>query len=105
MCDMKSLHFIQLLISCDKIQAKALLETADKQQVEDLCYLLYNLFRNLSILPKHCRVLLEKNKKLFNHLFVPKLNPKSRYLLIRRNWIKIRAVLFIAKGIISKQLS
>ena len=61
---MRNLQFFHLLLSCSKNQGKALLETADREQVASLVNLIYNIVLNSPVHTAH-------TKKLFsiNYMF------------------------------------
>lgn len=101
---MKNTHFIYLLLSTSKNQARALLETTDKSQVQTVIKLLINLDKNISLLTSNTKSFLKHNKALFTKIYKNRMRDKKNYSLITRNWLNIYKILQSAKSILFKVL-
>jgi len=101
---MRNLYFFHLLLSCSKTQGKALLETADREQVANLVNLIYNIVLNSSVLPAHTKKLLSKHKKLISKLTNKKNSDKKKYSIIRNNSSQIHSILLSGKKALIKVL-
>lgn len=99
---MQDSHYLHLLLTCSKNQAKALLETADKSQVLSIVKVLYNLEQNTAVLSNLSKSLLKKHKKLLSQLVKKSNTDKRNYSLIRKNWIKIHSIIISAKPTLIK---
>lgn len=101
---MEKQHYLALLLTCSINQGRALLETADKEQVIIIVQTIFNLTKNRSILSSKCRTLLKKHTKLITQLINRKNTDKKNYSLIRANSIKIFNLISSAKSALSKVL-
>ena len=100
---MKSFHYIHLLTIASKNQARALLETASKDQVQDICLIIFNLSKNIAVLSPKTKKLLIKHKKLVQTLST-KISPEKKYKTIRKYWLAIYNLLISAKTLLLKAL-
>lgn len=101
---MKNLGFLQLLLSCSKNQAKALLETSDKSQIKSIVILLINLEKNKAILSTKTRRVINSYKTIFTKLTANRTHDNKNYSLISKNWIKIYNILLASKPVLLKIL-
>ena len=101
---MKSFHYIHLLTIASKNQARALLETASKEQVQDICLIIFNLSKNITVLQPKTKQLLLKHKKLVQTLCKKNLLEKTKYRAIRKHWLAIYNLLISAKTVLLKAL-
>ena len=62
---MKNSHFFHLILLTTRNQAKALLETATKDQVLTIVKIIYNLNQNQSMLIPKTKSLLNKQRNLY----------------------------------------
>ena len=101
---MKSFHYIHLLTIASKNQARALLETASKDQVQDICLIIFNLTKNTSILPQKTKKLLIKDKKVVHILCKKNFPEKNKYIALRKHWLAVYNLLISAKTVLVKAL-
>lgn len=97
---MNDLHFMHLLLICSKNQARALLETSDKNQVKSLVVLLFNLEKNKEIIPTKAKSLVKTYNSIFKKLQSNRMQDKKNYSLISKNWLKIHKILLAAKPVL-----
>jgi hypothetical protein len=101
---MRNLNYLQLIITCGKNQAIALLETSDDKQVKDLIKIIHNLELNSSILSHRSKKILKSYNKLIRKLTNSNNSKKKNYSLIRNNSKQVYNLLSSAKSVLSKVL-
>jgi hypothetical protein len=94
---MKSSPFLQVLLTCEKNQAKALLETADPHQVGSIVKIIHNISQNSSLLSAQTQKLLTQYKTLILRLSNKNNSEKKNYSLIRNNSTQIYNLLHSSK--------
>ena len=102
---MKNSHFFHLILLTTRNQAKALLETATKDQVLTIVKIIYNLNQNQSMLIPKTKSLLNKHKKLVSKITNKKNTDKKNYTLITKNWSKILNLISSSKNILLKVIT
>ena len=101
---MRDLHYLHLLLSCSRNQAKALLETADKSQVLSIVEVLFNLGKNTAVLSKPTKSLLKKHKRVLSYLTKNSNSDKKTYSMVKKHWVKIHKLLISAKSTLTKAI-
>ena len=101
---MENQHYLALLISCSRNQGRALLETADKDQVLMVVQTVFNLTKNRPVLSSKCKTLLKKHTKFISQLLNKKNTDKKNYSLIRSNSSKIFDLIYSARNTLSKAI-
>ena len=100
----KSKHFVLLLLKASKPQARALLETADPNQVLALSEIALNLFQNPAFLAK----LKKQNKRrqsILKNFGDKHIKEKAKYQLLCKHWEVIWKCVLTLKQFLNHSLS
>ena len=92
----KQKHFIELLLSTDKIQAKSLIETINREQLHVIIEIITNLLK-LNV-PKQTKILLKRRARLMSKLTNKRLSISTKHSLVRKHFRQIYDTLLSVKG-------
>ena len=92
----KHKSFLKLLLTTDKSQARALMETINKEQVEVLVEIFINLLK-LDV-PTNTKSLLKKRKRLISKLVNKRINVSTKLSAIRRHFRQVHNTLLSVKN-------
>lgn len=81
----KSRHFILLMIEGSEVQAKALLQSINKQQVAAISEIIHNLLQGNLSLSSSLKAYLQKRKTLLRTVGSKKCSVEERLAVIIRN--------------------
>ena len=89
-------HFLELLLTTDRTQARALMETVTQSQVEALVEIFTNLMRIK--VPQRTEELLKKRQRLIKKLVNKRTNFREKYTAIRSHMRQVYDTLLSAKS-------
>ena len=90
-------NYLHLLLTTSKVQARALLETSNPDQVLAISEIILNLVENQLPVSSNLRRHIAKNLSLFKKLSGRKVAEKTKYSIIRKQWKLIWNTLLLFK--------
>ncbi len=98
----KSRHFLQLLLSTSKVQARALLETSSPDQILMLSEIALNIVENQLPTNTKTKLELKKHHSVLKKLANRKIKPKNKYHLVHKHWKVVWESVLLVKRILSQ---
>ena len=99
---LKHKSFLELLLTTDKSQARALMETINKEQAEVIVEIFINLLK-LDV-PTNTKILLKKRKRLITKIINKRVGISTKLNDIRRHFRQVHDTLLSVKNSLLKLL-
>ena len=90
-------NYLHLLLNTSKVQARALLETSNPDQVLAISEIILNLLENQLPVSSNLSSHIAKNLSLFKKLSRRKVTERTKYNIIRKQWKLIWNTLLLFK--------